>query len=297
MKIYRLFAVGILSVFLLVGPAFAQNIQTDTTMTTVGSTQFGFAMTPAQLATVMQATVAPDCGTGRDTAGLMTCDGGVLQGLNDAFVRISAMPGSHTGNPFGTISTLPNFACGPAARSGDCSQFDSTPGPGGTQGPGGANQFVGDVNIDIDLGGVGTPGMPQGFMRFTLNATANATTIDQFQDHTISLGAENMVFRQRAATIGLGNPIPDPIGGPLTLVSFDSIPAASGLPTSTGMVTRLDLDQGNADGFGALNLDQTFDFPAGTNSSLNVDFPDEGSFVTPGLAIGGTVAAPTFDFP
>ncbi len=65
-----------------------------------------------------------------------------------------------------------------------------------------------------------------------------------------------MIFNQRDATIGAGNLIPDPIGGPLTLTPFSAVDTQDVgvvLPL-LGLVSRTTLTQGPADGFGSLNL-------------------------------------------
>ncbi|MBN4050104.1 hypothetical protein JYT17_00620, partial [Nitrospira defluvii] len=114
MKLHRILLTGFLGVFLMAGSAFAQNINTNTSVTTLGSTQFGFEITGTQLETVMQAAVGSlDCGAGR-VAGAMTCNG-VGDGTSTAFVRVDGMPGSFTDSPIpGEVWAAgeQNFACG-----------------------------------------------------------------------------------------------------------------------------------------------------------------------------------------
>ena len=301
MKIHRLLTVGVLGGALLTGTAFAQNINTDTTSTTVGSTQFGQILSAANLATIMQSSVALTC-TG--TASRTCTPAG--NGTNAAFVRVNALPGSFTDSPLGTVSALPNFACGQATTSLLCGANMSTLGAlPGAQAQTAPNftgrQLIGTINSNITVGdGGATPGMPDGFLAFTLDPVTGATTIDQFINHSIDLGGGSlMVFQQRDATTG-GALIPT-IGAPLTLVAFTalnvpSLGGATPLP-ALGMVSRTVVNQGNAGGFGGLNLDVTVRFPgAGAGS----DFPLTGTFVTPGLntginPLGGSGFGPEFN--
>jgi len=298
-KLHQLLTIAILGSVLIPGMVFAQNINTDTTSTTVGSTQFGTVLTPVELQRVMQSSVALTC-TGPVDA--RVCTPGAAQGTSTAFVRVNQLPGSFTGSPTGTVSTNPNFACGPTGGgSPGCiilnGAFDfqqpSQTAPGGFGGSG-PNQLVGNINTNINIGdGGATAGMPDGFVAFTMTpfvAGGSPATIDQFIDHTIDLGGGSlMVFEQRDATIGAGNLIPDTAlaGGPLALQTFaTTFPnLAQQVPNADiGMVSRTRITQGAADGFGALNLDGTFDFPASIFAGL--DFPGQGTFVTPGLNTG-----------
>ncbi len=319
MRIIRISTLGILGLSLVASTAFAQNISTNTTSTTVGSTQFGFVIGAAELATVMQATTAPTC-TGPSNARVCTMPGADgTAGTGDDFVRINALPGSHTSNPFNRVDTLPNFACGPAVNSNSCTMNPPMSSPAGG-GPQTAPNFdgrtlVGTISTDANLGGAGTAGMPTGFMRFTLNipTTGAATaTIDQLIQHTVELtgavtpSTGSMTFAQRDATIGLNNPIGTPgdattIGAPLTLVPFNPAASSTGLPSATtGMVSRLALNQGNADGFGGLGLDMTVNFPL--VGAVGTAFPAVGQFVTPGLNTGidftgNTIPSDNMGFP
>ncbi len=298
----RLILAGVLGLAFSAGGAFAQNIQTDTTSTTMGSSQFGFVITASQLQTVMQAVNTPDCGAGRNpVTNLMVCSGFNTGASND-FERINALPGALTDSPFGVVDTVPNFACGATVDSFACfSLFENAFDQQGAQTAPNSTGFdlIGNINTDIDLGGAGTAGMPEGFIRFTLNPTGGfppfgSATIDQFIDHTIDMGGGNdMVFQQRDATIGYNQPIPV-IGGALSLVPFSISPShqRNAVPDQTGMVSRMIIAQGPADGFGALDLDLTVNFPAG--NFAGTDFPADsnggstglGTFVTPGLNTG-----------
>ncbi len=308
MKIHRIMSTGVLGLALMGGTAFAQNIQTDTTSTTVGSTQFGFIVNSTNLETMMQV-----------AAGTMTCDGGspsnvctpvVGNGFNNSFVRLDQMPGSFTDSAFGDVSSEPNFACGATGLGGnDCGTLYVTSIGTGTGGPQTApdfslgNQLTGAISMNVDLGGAGTAGMPEGFMRFTMDPASNDTTIDQLIDHTVSLGGgSDMVFRQRDATIGYNNLFTDDQmvlatailpANDVTLVPFTSIEDATTSPTETFMVSRLLLSQGNADGFGALDLDVTVNFPAGTLAAA--EWPVPGQYSTPGLNTG--IGGNGFGFP
>ncbi len=304
MKIHQLLTAGFLSVFLLAGTAFAQNIQTDTTSTTVGSTQFGILMTPSDLGTVMQSAVDPSCSGPTDARVCTSLGADGTAGTFDDFVRIDALPGAHTSSPIaGEVSSQANFACGPTASSNNCvGLLNNTDGTGGPQtAPNfSGRQLVGLIDVDISVGdGGATPGMPDGFMRFTLDPASGNATIDQFIDHTVSLGSENMLFQNRTATVGLGNPIPDPIGDPLTLVTFVAAADNAGVPANVDMVSRTNIQQGNADGFGGMTLDMTVNFPVG--SSAATEFPAVGQFLTPGLNTGidftGNSVVDNFGFP
>ncbi|GEM_PF-5986019 len=294
MKIHRLFTLGILGAVLLAGTAFAQNINTDTTSTTVGSTQFGVVLNELDLQTIMQSSVALTC-AGPVDARTCTPAG---NGTSTAFVRVDALPGSFTDSPTGAVSSLPNFACGPTASSLNCALNLSVVGaPPGDQAQTAPNftgrQLVGNIDTSITVGDGGTTvGMPDGFLNFTLNPATGEATIDQFIDHSIDLGGGSMmVFQQRDATTG-GAPIGTIDDPALTLVAFTALDIPSlGLTTpipATGMVSRTILNQGNADGFGGLNLDVSVNFPG---QGAGADFPLQGTFVTPGLNTGINPAA------
>ncbi|MFY9270012.1 MAG: hypothetical protein WAO55_09730 [Candidatus Manganitrophaceae bacterium] len=303
MKKTYFFTLGILGLSLVASTAFAQNISTNTTSTTVGSTQFGFVINAAGLGAVMQANAAPTC-TGPSNNQVCTLVGAdTIAGTGDDFVRVNALPGAHTSTPFNQISTLPNFACGPTATSNNCIlNMNNTDGTGGPQtAPNFTGRtLVGTISTNANLGGDTTPGMPTGFMKFTLNVPggggAATATIDQLIQHTVELtgavtpSTGSMTFAQRDATIGLNNPIGTPgdattIDDVLTLVPFTPSDTQTGLPSATtGMVSRLALDQGNADGFGALGLDMTVNFPL--VGATGTGFPSVGQFVTPGLNTG-----------
>ena len=306
-KLHLLPIIGILGVLFIPEIVFAQNINTDTTSTTIGSTQFGVVLSESDLQTIMQSSVALTC-SGPTDARICTPAG---NGTSTAFVRVNQLPGSFTDSPTGTVSSFaqPNFACGATNGLSDgCiilngafdNQDPSQTAPGGFGGTG-ANQLVGDINTNINIGdGGATAGMPDGFLAFTLSPAVSggsSATIDQFIDHSIDLGGGSlMVFQQRDATIGAGNIIPDTAmaGGALTLVAFSTtfpnlsqqVPFAD-----IGLVSRTRINQGPADGFGALNLDGTFNFPASINNAglgltPGIGFPDVGQFVTPGLNTG-----------
>lgn len=288
MKRHRMFTLGLWAVLFLAAPAFAQNINTNTTSTTIGSTQFGALLSPAELGVVMQSSVAPTCAGPNDAriCSSLGLDG--VAGTNDDFSRINAMPGAHTSSVLGTVSSNPNFACGPASSSNNCTNLmQNTSGMGGPQT---ALDFtgrdlIGQINSDVAVGDGVTAGMPEGFMRFTLDPATGDATIDQLINHQIDLsGGSIMDFAQRDATIGAGNLIPDSIGDPLTLVPFTAPAQLAGGLGDVGLVSRLQLSQGGADGFGGLNLDVSANFPAGAPGKLA--FPTEGTFLTPGLNTG-----------
>jgi len=308
MKLHRVLLTGFLGVFIMAGSAFAQNISTETSVTTVGSTQFGFEITAGQLETVMQATIGSLTCTAR-VAGVMTCNG-VTDNTSTAFVRVDGMPGSFTDSPIPGVVWAPgeqNFFCGrtgPTNPGGNVCRAamghqDDGVNAGGsldTQtspafGAGAARDLVGMINVAVNMGSSNEPGMPNGFMNFTLDPSNGEATIDQFIDHTVSLGDNNMVFQQRDATVGaLGN-LPAAIGDPIpTLVGFVAGTTQDINPTliagDLGMVSRVILDQGAAgigpgNSFGALTIDVTTRFP-GDGLGLSTG----GEFVTPGLNTG-----------
>jgi len=299
-KLHQLLTITILGSFLIPQIIFAQNINTDTTSTTVGSTQFGTVLNPVDLQTVMQSTIALTCAGPVDAR---VCTPSAAQGTSTAFVRVDQQPGSFTDSPTGTVSAVPNFACTPVVEATFCTGNMTTiagaigrreqTAPDFT-----GRQLVGTINSNIVVGdGGATAGMPDGFMAFTLDPSTGDATIDQFITHTINLGGGSlMVFNQREATIGLGNTIPDPIGGPLTLVPFTALDRLADLCCgggtqvvplipAVGMVSRMTLDQGAADGFGALQRDVTTNF-VGTIGLPGAEAPFVRSFVTPGLNTG-----------
>ncbi len=167
MCIKRLWTVGTLVVLLGALPVWAQNIQTNTTSTTLGSTQFGFAITPAQLQTVMQSANALTCGA--RTAGVMDC-------TLDNYVKATGMPGSFTGNPNKIVWSEADFGCGaPCATEGGA---DPQTAPD-FEGP---NTLSGIIESTIDLGlgtASGDPFHAAGHITFTLNPANQKASIDQ----------------------------------------------------------------------------------------------------------------------
>lgn len=304
MNINRTLMLGVLAGIFLTGTAFSQQIETNTSATTQGSTTFGYLPDAADLGVFMQSTVAPTCITVSTNVQTCTSDGGTAVGDNDNFVRVDQMPGSFTDSPIpGIVSALPNSACGATA-----STFNCTPGMTVSLAPSGSigqtspdftgRQLVGNMNTNITVGdGGATAGMPDGFIAFTLNPATSDATIDQFITHSIDLGGGSlMVFNQRDATIGAGNSIPDPIAGPLTLLPFVAATTRDlAILPVTGMVSRLLINQGAADGFGALDIDVQVDFPGFTVPGATLlPLPFPGTYVTPGLNTG---INPTFPPP
>jgi len=303
-KISLIFALGILGCFFAGGAVFAQNINTNTSSTSLGSTQFGVVLDPTQMQTVMQSSVPLTCIGSVDAR---SCGPTVGQGTNSAFIRADQLPGSFTDSPIaGEVSATPNFACGSSAlNSNDCQlpMFSLLGAIGETQqtAPDVGNallprDLVGSITSRVTLGDDGiTTNMPDGFISFTLESATGATTIDQFMSHTIDLGGSPMVFNQRDVTIALGTLIPDPIGSDLTavLVPFTSLNVGNLGDVGTvvqvpmDMVSRMTLDQGAADGFGGLTLDNQVNWlGALTTAEQFIDLPFTGKYVTPGLNTG-----------
>lgn len=167
MQIKRLWTLGTLIVLLGTLPAWAQNIQTNTTSTTLGSTQFGFAITPEQLQTVMQSANPLSCGA--RTAGVMDC-------TLDNFAKATGMPGSFTGNPNKIVWSEADFGCGtPCATEGGA---DPQTAPDFA----GPNTLSGTINSNIDLGlgtATGDPFHAAGHITFILNPANQSASIDQ----------------------------------------------------------------------------------------------------------------------
>jgi len=308
MRLHRALFTGMLGVFLLVGSAFAQNIDTQTTSTTIGSTTFGYLPTSADLEIFMNA------GAGTMTcvlaAGINTCTPTVGNDLENSYVRLPGMPGSFTDSPIaGTVSTTANFACGASVlRGDDCNanmgdRSVNTTDPFGQTIPTASNSrdLVGTLSLAIALGDGTTVGMPSGFINFSLDpSVAAGTEFDQLIDSNISLGvAGDMRFQQRDATIGAAGTLvladlDAATPTTLTLVPFTSPATIAGNGmTGVGMVSRSLITQPDAAFGGATPFvtDVSVVFNGGGGQPAN------GQFIIPGLATGGTLAAPTFDFP
>ncbi|VAX33619.1 hypothetical protein MNBD_NITROSPIRAE01-2036 [hydrothermal vent metagenome] len=288
MKLHRILLTGFLGVFLMAGSAFAQNIDTNTSVTTVGSTQFGFEITAGQLETVMQATAGSLGGTNCSrVGGLLECVG-TADGTSTAYVRVDGMPGSFTDSPIPGVVWAPgeqNFACGRVVGGagntpggGSCrSNFSLAATFTNTQtapefGNGTDRDLVGIISVAVDMGSANEPGMPNGFMNFTMDPTNGEATIDQFIDHTVSLGDNDMVFTQRDTS------------GTFTAGTDSGINPVA-VNGDLAMVSRMTLAQGGAgvgagNTFGGLTLDVTTNFPG------NGTDPGQGEFVTPGLNTG-----------
>jgi hypothetical protein len=169
MKPYRSLITGVLGALLCAAPVLAQNIQTSTNSTTVGSQSFGFAITPQQLQTVMQSASPLNCGSGRSASGSMTC-------TTNNFSKAEGMPGSFTGNPFKIVWDQADFGCG--APCGTNGGADPQTAPAFS----GPNTLAGVIRSDVNLG-LGT--LPtdafhiEGHLRFTLDPSSKEASIDQ----------------------------------------------------------------------------------------------------------------------
>ncbi|VAX33618.1 hypothetical protein MNBD_NITROSPIRAE01-2035 [hydrothermal vent metagenome] len=305
MRIHKLVLPIFLGSVLLSGTAYSQQIETNTSATTQGSTQFGFLPNGADLGVFMQTTVAPTCTTVSTNVQSCGSDGGTAVGDNDNFVRVDQMPGSFTDSPIpGDVSTLPNFACGPAVSHVDCLSLLNTigsgsPNVGGSQTaprvfggiPGTSldgRDFLGNVGSSIVIGdGGATAGMPDGFISTSITRAAFGAVrvgIDQGIDHTIDLGGGSLMT---VSTTTNGS-----------VLSFnaqrDTVPNGSCFAIGTCLTTTLDINQGPADGFGALTLSSSAGF-IGSPLSGNPQSPGAGAFVTPGLNTGIAPAVGDFD--
>lgn len=277
MRIRQLMTLGSLGVFLLAGTAFGQaNITTNTTSTTLGSTQFGFAITPAQLGTVMQSTTAPTCGA--RTAGVMDCT------LTN-YVKAVGNPGSFTGNPFMTVWTTADFGCGIVCGTNGGADPQTAPNFGGA--PGETNTLTGTITSNIDLGlgtATGDAFHSAGHITFTLDPATMAATIDQQIVQEINNAAGlTMVFTETDRTApgatftASANPEElQGFAGPVNMTAGMTLTQTgdTGLPSATPF---------------ALNV--TVPFPYGLAWN-NIQFgftgsqaPNENTFATPGLNV------------
>ncbi|MDC4204629.1 MAG: hypothetical protein MPW14_07795 [Candidatus Manganitrophus sp.] len=279
MRIKQLMTLGTLGVFLLAGVAFGQNIQTNTTSTTLGSTQFGFAITPAQLGTVMQSTTAPTCGA--RTAGVMDC-------TLDNYVKAVGNPGSFTGNPFNVVWATADFGCGAAlcgTQVAGGADPQTAPNFGGL--PGEANTLTGTITSTVDLGlgtATGDAFHSEGHITFTLDPSTNAATIDQRVVQEINNAAGltmhfSEIDRTAPGATFTASTNPDHLqgfAGPVNLTAAMTLTQTgdSGIPTATPFT---------------LNVTVPFPYAVAWN---NIQFgltgsaaPPEDAFATPGLNV------------
>jgi hypothetical protein len=280
MRIKQLMTLGTLGVFLLAGAAFAQNIQTNTTSTTLGSTQFGFAITPAQLQTVMQSANALTCGA--RTAGVMDC-------TLDNFVKAVGMPGSFTGNPNKVVWTRADFGCGLLCGT------EGGPDPQTAPDFAGPNTLSGIINSTIDLG-LGTaatdPFHSAGHITFTLNPATMEASIDQQIVQAINNAAgltmsftETDVAPTFTASPVSGSPVDvaTTFAGPVNMTAGMTLTQTgdSGFPSATPFTLNVTVPFPYGQ---AWNV-----FPATPNDAfIGSNFPPERAFQTPGLNISTT---------
>lgn len=280
MRIRQLMTLGTLGTFLLAGVAFGQNIQTNTTSTTLGSTQFGFAITSAQLGTVMQSVTAPTCGA--RTAGVMDC-------TLDNYAKAVGMPGSFTGNPNKIVWATADFGCGFLCGTQGGSDPQTAPDFAGP------NTLTGIIssNIDLGLGTVATdPFHSAGHITFTLNPAAltNNATIDQQIVQVINNAAGlTMSFTETdvtptpfTSTPSSGNPIlvATDFDGPVNLTASMQLTQTgdSGIPTATPFTLNVTVP---------FPYGQTWNsFPEpGDSPFTGSNFPTANAFQTPGLNV------------
>ncbi|MBI3804440.1 MAG: hypothetical protein HY282_11835 [Nitrospirae bacterium] len=272
MRINRLLTLGAMGVFLLSGAAFAQNIQTNTTSTTVGSTTFGFAITAPQLATVMQSEIAPTCGA-RGADGVMTCT------LTN-YIKAVGMPGSFTGNPFKIVWTRADFGCGFLCGTEGGPDPQTAPAFAGTT-------LTGNITSTIDLG-LGTtatdPFHSAGHITFSMNpATMNAHIDQQVIQAINNATGLTMSFTETDATPTAGftasnDPAILAFAGPVNLTAHMLLTQTGeqGAPSATPFTSDVTV----AFPYGA----SWNSFPAAGESPLTgSNFPPQGAFTTPGL--------------
>lgn len=273
MRLDQLFTLGTLGAFLLSGAAFAQNIQTNTTSTTLGSRTFGFDITAAQLQTVMQSANPVTCGA-RGADGVMTC-------TSDNYVKAIGMPGSFTGNPFKIVWTRADFGCGLLCST------QGGPDPQTAPDFGGPNTLTGVINSTVDLGLGTTPTdafHSAGHITFTLNpATMNATIDQQVVQAINTAGGLQMTFTETDATPTAGftassNPEPFSFAGPVNMTASMQLTQTgdTGLASATPFTLDVTVPFPYGQSWNA--------FPApGVSPLTGSNFPPQGAFVTPGL--------------
>jgi len=273
MRIKQLMTFSALGVFLLAGAAFGQ-ITTNTTSTTVGSTQFGFVITPQQLATVMQSTTAPTCTADR------TC-------RLDNYQKAVGMPGSFTGNPNKVVWTRADFGCG--ILCGTQGGPDPQTAPEGFTGP---NTLTGVIttNIDLGLGTTPTDGFHQaGHITFTLNPTTMAASIDQQIVQNINNAAGlTLTFSETDVTLtpftaSTNSEVLAGFGGPVNMDTTMVLTQTgdSGIPSTAPFTLKVAVDFPYAQPWNA--------FPGpGESPFTGSNFPTERAFQTPGLNISPT---------
>lgn len=272
MRIKQLMTFSALGVFLLAGAAFGQ-ITTNTTSTTVGSTQFGFVITPQQLATVMQSTTAPTCDAARNCT------------LTN-YVKAVGMPGSFTGNPNKVVWTRADFGCG--ILCGTQGGPDPQTAPEGFTGP---NTLTGLITSNIDLG-LGTtetaPFHQAGHITFTLDPSTGAASIDQqiVQNINDATGLTSTFTETDTApsfTASSNSEVLAGFGGPVNMTASMQLTQTgdSGIPSTTPFTLDVTVPFPYAQPWNA--------FPApGGSPFTGSNFPPERAFQTPGLNISTT---------
>lgn len=299
---YHFFLCLLIGILLGAHPADAQNIQTDSNSTTVGSPTFGFAITPGQLQTVMQMdTAVSTLACGGRIGGLMTCNS-TGNGSSGGYAKAPGNPGSFTHNPFKQVSTT--------ADVGWFSAFPQT-----APNFSGPNTLTGTITVNIDLG-LGTlsgdPFHSAGRLRFTLNPASMQASIDQLVEQEIN-AADGLSIRfiENDVTPSLFTAKQSP------LVTTDDSPfgpvgPGNGFPgpapfTAVNLTATLQLDQNGAPfPASSFHAEETTRFPYNamwfapplgcgglppcTGAGLNrpSQFPPDEAFFTPGLNTGGS---------
>ncbi|MDC4223968.1 MAG: hypothetical protein MPW15_07000 [Candidatus Manganitrophus sp.] len=283
MRIRQLMTLGTLGIFLLAGTAFGQataDITTNTLSTTVGSTQFGFTITPQQLQTVMQSANALTCGP--RTGLVMDC-------TLDNYVKAVGMPGSFTGNPNKIVWDEADFGCGSVCLT------NGGPDPQTAPNFDGPNTLVGNITSNVDLGlgtATGDPFHSAGHIRFTLNPdpTSMVATIDQQIVQEINnANGLTMHFTQTDAT--------GPNGFIASAASGPPLEVALTFPGPVNLTSSMQLTQTGDSGIPTatpFELNVTVAFPYGRPWNQQVsgftgsDVPPERAFQTPGLNTSAT---------
>ncbi|MFY9268848.1 MAG: hypothetical protein WAO55_03765 [Candidatus Manganitrophaceae bacterium] len=265
MKTIKYAMLGML--FLLPTAALAQNIQTNTTSTTVGSRTFGFDITPSQLQTIIQSANPLTCG-GRGADGVMNCS-------LDNFVKAPGMPGSFTGNPFKIVWPEADFGCGaPCATNGGA---DPQTAPD-FAGPNTLNGRI-ETNIDLGLGTAsGDPFHLAGHLRFTLDpSNMNASIDQQILQEINTPGGLSLAFGETdtAASFTAGaDPSIFSFAGPVGFITRTTLSQTGELGLPSSLPFALDV---------TLPFNYGGPFNAGTAGLSGDTFPIPEAFTTPGL--------------
>ncbi len=310
-KIYRGLILAMFVGIILGERVDAQNIQTNSTGTTLGSTSFGFVITPTELGRVMQAATEPNCVTVSVNARNCTSNGpDGLSGTQDDYAKRPGNPGSFTHNPFKTVDSDPDV--------GWFSAFPQTAplGANTLSTPSVPNTLTGALVTNINLGTgtkSGDPFHSAGHIRFVLTnpQTGAGATIDQLIQQEINVSGGLIInFTERDITNTPFTTTPSPLtiadGPGFGGVSFSP---GSGFSNGVNLTAQLQLQQSGERGLLVENpftLDYSVLFPynaiwfapllgcggpppcTGAGLDRPTQFPPDEAFITPGLNTGGS---------